>query len=304
MNEELALDCFRAALAYVSEHCPEELEWVRGITPELFDRMTCPEFLEEYCWVVYAAGFRVSTLTKKFGALKTAFCDFDIDCICQMKSLDPALGVINNQRKAKGFVEGCRRIRGEGFENFKARVKTGGMDALQSLPYIGSVTKKHLARNIGLLDVSKNDVHLVRLVREFGACEVEELTSFLSEETGEKQGVVDLVLWRYCADGAWEEWWMQQNNPSDKFVMTEQETFQINYPDGRRKMFSLEYPDGVFVDKDGNPIVEEPTKASGPQVADQVPLLQETELNKVRKESRGVDENKGPGCNVTGSRSQ
>jgi hypothetical protein len=206
MKRELACECYRAALAYVSEHCSDELEWVRGISPDLLDQMTCAEFLEEYCWVVYASGFRVSTLTQKFAALKDAFCGFDIEGICKLESLEQALVVINNRRKAEGFVEGCRRIHAEGFQGFKARAKTTGMDALQSLPYIGSVTKKHLARNIGLLDVSKDDLWLVRLAQEFGASGVGELTAFLSQQSGEKQGVVDLVLWRFCADGTWEEW--------------------------------------------------------------------------------------------------
>jgi hypothetical protein len=206
MNEELARNCFRTALAYVSENCSEELEWVRGISPDLLDQMTCADFLSTYCWVVYASGFRVSVLTDKFPALKTAFCEFNIDDICQRESLEPALAVINNRRKAEGFVEGCRRIRSEGFEAFKARVKAEGMDALQGLPFIGSITKKHLARNIGLLDVPKDDIWMVRLANEFSAPDVQQLTAFLAEEFGEKQGTVDLVLWRFCADGVWEEW--------------------------------------------------------------------------------------------------
>ena len=66
MNTERACHCFKAALAYVSRCCSEELEWVRGVGPESLDRMTCAQFLEEYCWVVYASGFRVSVLTKTF----------------------------------------------------------------------------------------------------------------------------------------------------------------------------------------------------------------------------------------------
>ncbi len=204
MNQDFARDCFRAALAYVSEHSSNELEWVRGLSPKVFDGITCPEFLEEYCWVVYASGFRVSILEQKFNGLKAAYCDFDIDQICKLSSLEPALAVINNRRKAEGFVEGCRRIRAEGFEAFKVRVKGRSIPVLRDLPFIGCITMKHLVRNIGLHDVSKDDVHLVRLAKEFDAASVEELASFLAKEFGEKEGVIDLILWRYCADGAWE----------------------------------------------------------------------------------------------------
>lgn len=63
----------------MSEHCAEELEWVKGITPALLDKMSCPQFLVQYCRVVYASGFCVSVLTQKFEQLQVAYCDFDID---------------------------------------------------------------------------------------------------------------------------------------------------------------------------------------------------------------------------------
>jgi hypothetical protein len=204
MNKVLARECYRLAEAYVSKHCPEELEWVKSISEDSFAKMNCTEFLGEYCWVVYAAGFKVSILTQKFEKLKAAYCDFNLARICKLELPDAALAIINNQLKAKSFVKGCRLIRDEGFETFKARVKAKGIDELARLPFIGSITKKHLARNIGLLDVAKDDVWLVRLAKAFEASSVDELTDFLSKELAEKVGIVDLILWRYCADGAWE----------------------------------------------------------------------------------------------------
>lgn len=68
-----------------------------------------------------------------------------------------------------------------------------------TLPWIGSVTKFHLAKNLGA-DVAKPDVHLVRLAvsnRETaqGLCER------LAKETGYRAATIDLILWRACADG-------------------------------------------------------------------------------------------------------
>ena len=68
-----------------------------------------------------------------------------------------------------------------------------------TLPWIGSVTKFHLAKNLGA-DVAKPDVHLVRLAvsnRETaqGLCER------LAMETGYRAATIDLILWRACADG-------------------------------------------------------------------------------------------------------
>ncbi len=76
------------------------------------------------------------------------------------------------------------------------------MATLQELPYIGKITQKHLARNVGLLDVSKDDIHLRRLAKKFSAPSVQALTSFLAQAFRTREGIVDLVLWRYCADGS------------------------------------------------------------------------------------------------------
>jgi hypothetical protein len=47
MKKDQARECYRLAFAYVSENCAEELEWVRNISPDTFENMTCPEFLGE-----------------------------------------------------------------------------------------------------------------------------------------------------------------------------------------------------------------------------------------------------------------
>ena len=71
---------------------------------------------------------------------------------------------------------------------------------LETLPWIGPITKYHLARNIGI-DVAKPDRHLVRIAERFGYgsghSDVQRMCGFISKQTGEKIGVVDVILWRY-----------------------------------------------------------------------------------------------------------
>lgn len=68
-----------------------------------------------------------------------------------------------------------------------------------TLPFIGQITKYHLAKNLGV-DTIKPDVHLMRLaVRERGsAIALCERLAFL---TGYKLSTIDSILWRACADG-------------------------------------------------------------------------------------------------------
>lgn len=69
----------------------------------------------------------------------------------------------------------------------------------ESLPWIGSITKYHLAKNFGA-DVAKPDVHLQRLADAEGVTP-QQLCERLAGETGLRIPTVDVVLWRACALG-------------------------------------------------------------------------------------------------------
>jgi hypothetical protein len=72
------------------------------------------------------------------------------------------------------------------------------IEYLQTLPWIGPITKYHLARNIGI-DCVKPDRHLVKLAKYFGfesplsmCIEIQRKISY------ERLGTIDYVLWRDC----------------------------------------------------------------------------------------------------------
>jgi hypothetical protein len=69
----------------------------------------------------------------------------------------------------------------------------------ETLPWIGEITKYHLAKNLGA-DVAKPDVHLQRLGLANG-CTPEELCRRLASDSGFRVATVDVVLWRACATG-------------------------------------------------------------------------------------------------------
>jgi hypothetical protein len=188
------------ALTYVELHKADELKKARSTNVNTFKYMKSKEFLASYCWVVYASGFKVDIVEEKFPFLQSAFKEFDLETLSRMRSITQALKAVNHEGKATGFLEGAKNIHKEGFINFKKRLRKGGIDILCDLPYIGKITKKHLAKKIGFMDIAKDDVWLER-VKEFVSAEsVEEVTSYLSTKFNETQNVIDVVLWRYCAD--------------------------------------------------------------------------------------------------------
>lgn len=68
-----------------------------------------------------------------------------------------------------------------------------------SMPWIGNVTKYHLAKNFGA-DVAKPDVHLQRLADREG-CTAQSLCERLAAASGYRVATVDTLLWRACANG-------------------------------------------------------------------------------------------------------
>lgn len=88
------------------------------------------------------------------------------------------------------------------FSGFLASLADGPKATIEfcgSLPWIGDITKYHLAKNFGI-DVAKPDVHLERLARQHGTTP-QALCEGLAAVTGYKARTVDLILWMACAKG-------------------------------------------------------------------------------------------------------
>jgi len=206
MDRTVAAAFYREAKRYAHEADPELLDWFKTLSRRSFRRLTPRQFMEEYAWVVYASGFSYKTVQGVFPRLRRAFKNFDLDKVARMRTLAPVLSVFRNKRKARFVREGARTLVQRGFGEFKRNVLGTGPDALAELPGVGPITKNHLARNVGLASVAKNDRWIARLVRLFDAETHDRLASLLAREFRTKPGVVDYVLWKFCADRAWEKY--------------------------------------------------------------------------------------------------
>ena len=101
--------------------------------PLVFGNLDDSQFLGEYCWVVFASGFRYAVVRDKFPAIKAVFRSFDLETLSVMAPVPRDRLPIRNKRKADGFLEGCRIIADEGFDSFKSRLEKRGIDMLESL---------------------------------------------------------------------------------------------------------------------------------------------------------------------------
>lgn len=159
----------------------------KGYQPEIeivenryFKDINAEYFLNEFIFVVLSAGKSnkgVITISKKIR-------DNNFDLL-----------VIGHSGKISAIVEAVNNHE-EWFKELKTKKNLEEiLDYLESKPFIGKITKYHLARNLGF-DVAKPDVHLQRLTNLFGFESANELCKFISKATGDRIGVVDFVLWR------------------------------------------------------------------------------------------------------------
>jgi len=137
-------------------------------------------FVLEYIWVVLNAGMREQVARGIYERILAA-----------IKTGRPLSTVFGNRLKVAAIEKMARSYR-EVFAGFRAA--DDPLEFLERLPFIGPVTKYHLARNLGL-DYVKPDRHLTRIAARYGTSP-EALCRSLAGESGDRIGTVDVVLWR------------------------------------------------------------------------------------------------------------
>lgn len=186
MDHDSVTADFAAALEFAEHAHPLDLAWVRSRTGlvESFD-----EFYSEYCYVVMASGFRARTAVTILPQVLAA-----------AGNLQEMMRYFGNRKKCEAM---CTVY---SFRNRWLSLRATFYDAnslQQSLPYIGPVTKFHLARNIGLsTDHAKPDLHLVRYAEVHGFVgegRVQEMVANLAHLSGETVGVADFALWLWLS---------------------------------------------------------------------------------------------------------
>jgi hypothetical protein len=176
MKEEELLKFYFNAYKYVIEAGYErEIMWCDRLR---FENLIIDDFFREYVWAVLNAGMREQ-------AARSIFKKY-------METMDTNTIRHDGKRKAiEHVLDNCKM--------YYAQLLSldNKIDWFATLPWIGQITKYHLARNLGI-DTVKPDRHLIRLTERFGYPSPIKMCKVIQKETSTRLGVIDVTLWRYC----------------------------------------------------------------------------------------------------------
>ena len=157
------------------------IDWSENIqAPE-----SAEDFAREAIYVICNSGMRV-----------TVAAPIAEKCVAALREGRTAVEVFGHPGKAAA-IDTIWQQRAALFEHYLSA--NSKLVFLADLPWIGKVTKLHLAKNLGA-SAAKPDVHLVRLANREGTTPAR-LCRRLARLTGYKIPTIDSVLWRACADG-------------------------------------------------------------------------------------------------------
>ena len=156
----------------------DEVDWAQNVRAPESPRA----FAREYVWVVLNSGLRNQVAQGIWAKLRPV-----------LETGGRASEVYGHEQKAAAIDDVWDR-QGELFNAFCS--VEDKLAFCESLPWIGPITKFHLAKNLGD-DVAKPDRHLERVADVSGEG-VQELCQRLADASGNRIGVVDLVIWRAC----------------------------------------------------------------------------------------------------------
>lgn len=162
--------------AVIKSDYGDEIDYIDTI--KLLEKQDAYTFFLEYVWVVLNAGMKEQVARNIYNR----YCEnFNIVFVRHP-----------TKKKAIKYMFDNYISTFEGLLNADDKI-----NHLETLPWIGPITKYHLARNIGI-DTVKPDRHLVRLAKMFGFESPMKMCEHIHKDNGTKLGTIDVVLWRYC----------------------------------------------------------------------------------------------------------
>lgn len=195
-REKIAQAYFFVKDVIIKNGYAPEVDWQHNIS---FNDITSSVFIKETSWVILASGMSDYVVSRKFNDLSNVFFDWNIELIMLNKDIckSNALKIFNHVKKINSIIEAANILNDLGLKEIKRMLLVDGVDYLERFPFIGPITKFHLAKNIGL-EFSKPDRHLKRISDFLGCDSPASLCHNIADYIEEKVSVVDIVIWRYA----------------------------------------------------------------------------------------------------------
>ena len=174
-----------------------EIDWQENTQ---FAKIEESDFLREAAWVILSCGMREAIVRQKFPMISEAFFDWESAKKIinnKNKCLEGALRYFKHRRKIESIIEISAHVHINGFANVCLSIENEGIEYIMKFPYMGPATSYHFAKNLGM-PVSKPDRHLCRIAKTLGYSSPQLMCSDISQLTGEKVSVIDLIFWRFA----------------------------------------------------------------------------------------------------------
>jgi hypothetical protein len=199
-----ALQLYDAATSYMHGAGLEaEVAWQRRACPQ---KLSESVLLRETAWVILCSGFREAVVRQVFDYISLCYCDWESAAAISSAGdvcTNAAHAAFGHRAKLNAVMDVARHVERVGFDNLKSDILFDPVPTLQQFPFIGPITVRHLAKNLGF-DIVKPDRHLHRIAIRFGFDHPDTFCTAIAEESGDPVKVVDLIIWRFLANNwAW-----------------------------------------------------------------------------------------------------
>lgn len=164
-------------------------------------------FFREYVWCVHVAGFSAARVSKFYQKLLVAhnieddggaYIQPSQGNVIKGEAMERVYAVWRNRAKAATVQKTRQLLVDVGWPTFKVKfVADRDPGKIGQLPFMGPALSRHLARNLGNVNVVKPDVHLNRLADKYGFESAEAMCKAVSDDP---PGMTDLIIWYAAQD--------------------------------------------------------------------------------------------------------
>lgn len=163
-----------------------------------FAEVSLERFFREYVWTVHTSGFSAKAVSKFWDPLIAAYgSPREISSSSLEELIVRVSPVVNNPAKIKSVWRTANDIVAHSnlmsWETYRNSTLYEP-DRLTQFGHVGPITKYHLARNIGLIDFVKPDLHLERMAKFWGYSSPLAMCQDAPDDA--PLGLRDLVLWQ------------------------------------------------------------------------------------------------------------